>query len=59
MSNNYAGIDYSDPKQVEWKKYVDLLLGMATDEKLERGPTKAAFIQNLRLIADKMEELLP
>lgn len=42
----------------KWQLYVRCVTGMGTDELLGRGPTKEAFIENLRLIADQMEALL-
>ena len=42
-----------------WDKYVQLVAGMATDMMLGMGPTPEAFVNNLRLIADQMEDLLP
>jgi hypothetical protein len=38
--------------------YVRLLLSMATDYLMSRGPTQQAFIQSLRTIADHMEAIL-
>lgn len=43
----------------KWQRYVQLVAGMATDAMLGRGPTPRAFVNNLRLIADQMEDLLP
>ena len=42
----------------EWCKYVDLIASMHIDHMLGKGPTKAAFVSNLRIIADQMEKLL-
>ena len=38
-----------------WLLYVRCVAGMATDELMGRGPTRKAFIENLRVIADQME----
>jgi hypothetical protein len=43
----------------EWTEFVKLLHGMATDDLMGNGPTKVAFVQNLRIIANRMESLIP
>jgi len=43
----------------EWTEFVKLLHGMATDELMGNGPTKGAFVGNLRIIANRMESLIP
>lgn len=45
-------------QQKQWDKYVDLLMSMGLDARMGRGPTKAGFVNNLRLMADNMEKLL-
>lgn len=39
-------------------RYVELVRCMATDTMLGKGPTPHAFVNNLRLIATAMEEIL-
>jgi len=45
----------ADVSPDKWNLYVRCVTGMGQDELCGRGPTKEAFIQNLRLIADQME----
>ncbi len=40
-------------------EYMTLLIGMATDELLGRGPTPMAMVSNLRAISDHLEKMLP
>jgi hypothetical protein len=41
-----------------WDKYVDLVYGMAFDTKIGKGPTREAFVANLKVTASKMEDIL-
>ena len=41
------------------RKYMKLLIGMATDELMGRGCTPKAMISNLRAVADNLEKMLP
>jgi hypothetical protein len=43
----------------ERSSYMKLLIGMATDELMGRGPTPKALISNLRTVADNLEKMLP
>jgi hypothetical protein len=39
--------------------YMKMLIGMATDVLMGRGPTPKALISNLRTTADALEKMLP
>ena len=43
--------------KTEWKRHVETLFSMCGDELYGKGPTKEAFVANLRLFADAMEKL--
>ncbi len=40
----------------EFERYVDCIMSMSLDWKMKRGPTDQAFISNLRMMADSMEQ---
>lgn len=44
--------------EIIWKQAVDTLASMCLDDKMGRGPTKEAFVSNLRMYAGKMGVLL-
>ena len=45
--------------ELKWTKYVELVALMSHDVLLGCGPTKAAYVSNLRMIANQMKTLLP
>ena len=46
-----------EKQKEQQEKTIELCIGMCTDYLLGKGPTDDALVSNLRLIADKLEEL--
>ena len=42
-----------------WEKHIELVASMSADTLCGRGPTRKAFVENLRIIANEMEKLIP